>query len=242
MLLVVDTVAAVAAVGGSIWTYRHGRFAFLKRSLIGQCSSLDGTISLGRASDILRRWRSGFIPYVSAGWATLLYRAVGDLAAVRNCRAIIAERIDPPEEDDEGGLGSGFGFVEPPGIGGPREVLEVGEDTGPPGFGPETKAEGKGKAKLRVRRGKRRDAARTVYNHVVAEIGLRTDSPGQREVVMDVAVKILKQLNVRLCDRPDLLAEVASLYFTPRESQLQFAAMLKNSWHTSLRSEVANVK
>jgi hypothetical protein len=95
---------------------------------------------------------------------------------------------------------------------------------------------------LRVRRGNRSNAVRTVYNEIVAEAGLRQDSPGQREVIMDLAVKVLSRLNVRKCDRPQLMAEVVALYFTPTLEQMQTAAVMKNSWHASLRKEVSHAE
>lgn len=225
-MLLLEAAATAAAVGGGIWTYHHGRYTYLKASLIDQCTSLNGSISLGRVSDVLRRWSRG--PFgISATWRESLYRTLADLAAVRATRAIIAGRITADEEADGEGCDSGFGPDVSGNVGEPIKQVGAGEDSKKP---------------VKVRRGGRKRAVVTVYNEVVAEIGLRADRPGQRDVVMDVAVKILKKMNVRKSDRPDLLAAVVGMYFTPRDTQLLVAAMSKNSWHARLRAEITEAR
>lgn len=234
MLEAAATSTAVAAAGAAVYGYRYGRFEYLYASLLDQCQSLDGSISLGRAADILRRWttRGFFGSFIGETWASRLYRRLADVAAVRYTREVLAQRTRECEEGYDEGDGEGFTTLHPPGI---AACASPGSLVNSQATGNSGTAE---KPVLRVRRGQRRKAATTVYHRVVAEIGLRSDSPGQREVVMDMAVRILKEMNVRNCDRPALLAEVQVLYATPLEEQLEAAAVLRNSWHSTMRGEI----
>nr|WPR18288.1 MAG: hypothetical protein [Chemarfal virus 54] len=80
----------------------------------------------------------------------------------------------------------------------------------------------------RVRRGRRRDAARTVFHRVVASIGQRPYSHSQKLIVEDHARRQLKEMNVRTSDMTRLLDMVVGMYFTPSEEQLTLGAMLKS--------------
>lgn len=235
-MLMLATGAATA--GAAYYMYQHGRFNFLRRELIAQSTTLDGTISLSRASEILNRWTTrGFIgSYIGVQWASMLYRAVADLAATRNIGTVLTERNAIEETIDDEDDGAGY------------------DSNIPVGFEPATEGPGlvhnqvtglhasASKPTLKVRRGQRRRAAHTLYNRIVSEIGLRPSAPGQLDVVMDYSVRMLKEMNVRLKDRPALMAEVQLLYSTPLEAQLHTAAVMRNSWHTRLRQEVADVR
>lgn len=240
MVLLEATAAstAVAAAGAAVYGYRYGRFEYLYASLLDQCQSLDGSISLGRAADTLRRWttRGFFGSYIGEAWASRLYRRLADVAAIRYTREVLADRAGEHEETDPEGVGEGFSTLHPPGL---CTVPTAGGLVHSQATGNVGTAE---KPVLRVRRGQRRRAARTVYHRVVAEIGLRSDSAGQREVVMDKTVSLLKEMNVRICDRPALMAEVQVLYATPLEEQLEAAAVLRNSWHSTMRGEITFAK
>lgn len=207
--------AGVAIVGAIIWN--HGSYKRQLNRLQRLCREPNGAISLVRATQILADWRKA--PFgIDAIRASSLYSALGELVSTETTFAIFAERRREDEEGDDEGLGDGFGPTYPPGVDGNEHPVGTQENP------------------RRVRRGQRRRAATTVYHEVVATIGLRADCPGQREVVMDTAVRIMNTMHVRKSDRPALLTEVQVLYFTPLEGQLQLAAVSGGRTNTGVRA------
>lgn len=213
------------------------------------CIGGDGRVCLFKVATILREWEAWWV--IPPTWSDSLYRAMADLDAIRATQEIVVERRVYGDGDELDGFEQVPEVFEGPNGGNAPEgddpeVLPAGEDPAVAGGGERARVEAllapEGPPLLRVRRGHRRRAAVTVYQHIVAEAGLRQDSPGQREVVMDLAVKVLKRLNVRISDRPQVMADVVAIYFTPTDEQLSTAAVMRNSWHARLRKEVGHAK
>lgn len=79
-----------------------------------------------------------------------------------------------------------------------------------------------------VRRGRRWHAAYEVYLRCVRSIGLKPYSSAQNLVLQDLAVREMREMNVRLCDMPDLLMRVSQLYFVPTEQQYHVGGLLRS--------------
>lgn len=211
-------IAAGIIIGSTVVKIPALRKAWLINKLKQVSRTADGEYDLIAVSQQLRKWEVGVWP-ISPELSAVLYRTMANLVATAVTNDIITGRREVDGAGDDDPLDTGFDPLDPAEREGPR---------------PRPNAEGNA---TRVRRGQRRRAASTIYYEVVAEIGLRPDVPGQRDVVMDVATRILKDMRVRIRDRPDVLADVMALYFTPRASQLRASAVLNSPTTKMLQKE-----
>lgn len=89
-----------------------------------------------------------------------------------------------------------------------------------------------------VRRGRRWNAAYEIYVRCVAELGTKPYSPAMKDVVMNVARRQMKTMNVRYVDYPRLLPLVTTMYFTPNAEEVMCAAVMQSDAHKALRALV----